>query len=58
MGPIGKGLVLFDDPANTLDEGSWIKLRAYDVIGAVGENGDAPVADESDRLTGNSRLDL
>ena len=58
IGHPGNVLVLFDHSANTLDEGSGIELRAYDVIGAVGEDGDAPVAEEGDELVGVRGLGL
>jgi len=43
---------------DALDEGGRVELRAHNLVRAVGENGDAPVADESDELPGLRRLDL
>ncbi len=33
------------------DEGGWVELGAEDFVGAVGVDGDAPVADKGDELT-------
>src|ERR1700722_16973350 len=47
---MGEGLMRFHNIVDTLDEGSRIELRAHDVIRAVCENGDAPVANKGDKL--------
>ncbi len=35
---------------NACDECSWVKLRAEDFVRAIGQDGDAPVADKRDEL--------
>lgn len=47
-----------DDVAQALGEGSGIELGTENFVGAVGHDGDAPVADEGDELTGLRGLDL
>ena len=47
-----------DDFAHALDEGRGIELGAEDFVRAVGHDGDAPVADEGDKLPGLRGLDL
>ena len=37
-----------DDVAHALGEGGGVELGAEDLVGAVGHDGDAPVADEGD----------
>jgi len=49
---------LGEDILDAGDESSRIELGADDVVGAVGEEGDAPVADESHKLTAVPRLNL
>jgi hypothetical protein len=47
-----------DDVAYALGEGGRVELGAEDFVGAVGHDGDAPVADEGDQLLGLRGLDL
>jgi hypothetical protein len=47
-----------DDFAHALGEGGGIELGAEDFVGAVGHDGDAPIADEGDELAGLRGLDL
>jgi hypothetical protein len=41
-----------DDVAHAFGEGGRVKLRAENLVWAVGHDGDAPVADEGDDLVG------
>jgi hypothetical protein len=50
--------VLFYNLTDTADEGGWIELRAYNLVGTICENCDAPVANESDKLARLRGLDL
>ena len=43
---------------NTCDERSWVEFSAEDFVGAIGKDGDAPVADEGDELAVVRGLDL
>ena len=47
-----------DDFAHALGEAGGIELGAEDFVRAVGHDGDAPVADEGDKLSGLRGLDL
>jgi len=52
------GRVLFlalEDGRDAVDRGRRIELAADNVVGAVGEDGDAVVADEGDFLIGTMR---
>jgi len=50
--------MLLHNLVDTFDEGGRIELRAHNLVGAVGKNGDAPVADKGDKLSGLGSLDL
>jgi hypothetical protein len=54
VGSGGRG----DDFAHALEEGGGIELGAEDFVRAVGHDGDAPVADEGDKLFWFRGLDL
>ncbi len=45
-----KRLVFLKDAANSRDEGGRIKLGPHDFVGAIGEDGDPPIADKRDEL--------
>ncbi len=47
-----------EDVADALNEGFGVELRADDLVRAVGEDGDAPVADEGYELIGVGGFDL
>ena len=47
-----------DGVSYTVREGLRVELGADDLVGAVGENGDTPVADKGDELTGLHCFDL
>jgi hypothetical protein len=49
--------MLCNDVADTFDEGGRIELGANDFVRTVGLDSNAPVADESHKLFGVSRLD-
>lgn len=46
-----------EDSVDAFDEGPGVELGAEDLVGTVGEDGDAPVADEGDELAGMSGPD-
>src|SRR5262249_7796858 len=46
------------DGTDAFGEGGGVELGADDLVGAVGEVGDAPVADEGDELLGLRGFDL
>src|SRR6185437_4100463 len=46
------------DCGHSVGEGSRVKLGSDDLVGAVGEVGNAPIADEGDQLPGLRRFDL
>lgn len=51
-------LVNFESLANATNKGFGIELRAEDLVGAIGMDGDAPVADVGDELLMLGGLDL
>ena len=50
--------VFGEGSADAFDEGGGVELGAEDFVGAVGEDGDAPVAEEGDQLVGVRGFDL
>ena len=55
----GRSASVFDEGfADTSDEGGGIKFGAENLVGAVGQDGYAPVAHEGDELAGVDRLDF
>ena len=50
--------VFGEGSADAFDEGGGVELGAEDFVGAVGEDGDAPVAEEGDELVVMRGLDF
>jgi hypothetical protein len=50
--------MFWNDVADTLDKSCWIKLCTNDLIGAICQDSDTPIADKGYQLSVLGRLDL